>query len=57
MDTYQNERKDPNLHQSDKQDPDPDPDPHQSVQLDPDLSPHQFSDDKPKCMKNEPTRI
>jgi hypothetical protein len=31
---------------------DPDQDPHQSDRLDPDL--HQFADDKPKYMENEP---
>ncbi len=29
--------------------PDPLPDLHPSDQLDPDLDPHQFADDKPKC--------
>jgi hypothetical protein len=39
---------DPDLHQSDKLDPDPHP--HQSDQQDPD----QFADDKSKCMEYEP---
>ncbi len=29
-------------------------DPHQSTKLDPGPDPHQFADDKPKCMENEP---
>jgi hypothetical protein len=37
-----NKNQDPDLHQSDKLDPEPDTDPHQ------------FTDDKPKCMKYEP---
>ncbi len=36
------EKSNPDLHQSDKLDPDPDPDPLQ------------FADDKPKCMDYEP---
>jgi hypothetical protein len=36
-------------HSSDKLDPDP----HQGDKLDPDPDPHQFADDKPKCMKYE----
>ncbi len=31
-----------------------DPDSHQSDKLDPDLDPHKFADDKPKCMEEEP---
>jgi hypothetical protein len=33
-----------------------DPDPHQSDKLDPETvpDPHQFADDKPKCMEYEP---
>jgi hypothetical protein len=30
------------------------PDPHQSDKLEPDPDPHQFADDKPKCMEYEP---
>jgi hypothetical protein len=35
-------------------DPDPNLDPHQSDNLDSDPDPHQFIDDKPKCMEHEP---
>jgi hypothetical protein len=37
-------------------DPHPDSHPHQSDKLDPELDPdpHQFADDKPKCMEFEP---
>jgi hypothetical protein len=35
-------------------DPDPHLDPHQSDKLGPDPDPHQFADDKPKCMEYEP---
>jgi hypothetical protein len=31
-----------------------DPDPHQGDKLDPDTDPHQFADNKPKCMEYEP---
>ncbi len=41
-DPHQIERYDPDPHQSDKLDPGPDPDPHQ------------FADDEPNCMENEP---
>jgi hypothetical protein len=31
-----------------------DPDPHQCNKLETDPDPHQFADDKPKCMEYEP---
>jgi hypothetical protein len=40
---------DPDPHQSDKLNPDPGQ--QQSEKLDPDSDPHQFTDDKPKCME------
>jgi hypothetical protein len=34
-----------------------DPDPHPGDKLDPEPDPHQFADDKPKCMEYEPIRV
>ncbi len=41
---------DPDPHQIERYDPDP----HQSDKLDPGPDPHQFADDEPNCMENEP---
>jgi hypothetical protein len=43
---------DPDPHQRDKLDPDP----YQSDKTDPDpyLDPHEFADEKPKCLEYEP---
>jgi hypothetical protein len=49
-DPHKIERKFPHPHQSDKVDPHP----HQSDELYPDSDPHQFADDKLKCMEYEP---
>jgi hypothetical protein len=41
---------DPDPHQIDRLDPDP----NLIDRLDPDKDPHQFADDKPKCLEYEP---
>jgi hypothetical protein len=51
MDPHQIKRKDLDPHQSEKLDPDPD----QSDKVYPDPNPHQFADEKPKCMEYVPT--
>ncbi len=53
MDPHQIETQDPDPHPYQRKKLDPDLHPHQS-KLVPD--PHQFADDKPKCMENEPVR-
>jgi hypothetical protein len=50
IDPHQIEKYDPYPHKSEKLDPDL----RQSDKLDLDPDPHQFADDKPKCMEHEP---